>query len=74
MARISVDTGKCVFLGVCESLSEKYFQLNDDGELVLPAGEQVEAADLAEVREAVLGCPTEALSLDEAVSLVEDGS
>lgn len=68
MARISVDTGKCAYLGVCESLSGKYFQLDDDGELVLPAGEQVEDADLDDVREAVLGCPTEALSLDEDVS------
>ncbi len=65
MARISVDRDKCVYLGVCESLSPKYFQLDDDGELVLPAGEQVDDADLPEVREAVLGCPTEALTLDE---------
>jgi len=65
MARISVDTGKCVFLGVCESLSGKYFQLDEDGELILPVGEDVEDRDLDEVREAVLGCPTEALSLDE---------
>jgi hypothetical protein len=47
------------------SLSGKYIQLDDDGELILPAGDQVEDADLDEVREAVLGCPAEALSLDE---------
>lgn len=65
MAEIRLDKSKCAYLGVCESLSPKYFQLNDEGELELPAGEQVEDADLDEVREAVLGCPTEALTLDE---------
>jgi ferredoxin len=65
MARIRVDYDKCVSLGVCESLSTKYFQLNDDGELILPAGEDVDDEDLDEVREAVLGCPTEALLLEE---------
>jgi len=65
MARISVDATKCAYLGVCESLAAKYFQLDDRGELVLPAGYEVDSADLDDVREAVLGCPTEALSLDE---------
>lgn len=64
MAKICVDYDKCVSLGVCESLSSKYFQLDDDGNLALPAGVDVEDADLDEVREAVLGCPTEALSLE----------
>jgi ferredoxin len=68
MARISVDSTKCAYLGVCESLAGKYFQLDDGGELLLPAGHEVDGADLDEVREAVLGCPTEALSLDEDAS------
>ncbi|MER7684932.1 ferredoxin [Streptomyces sp. NPDC097610] len=68
MAQIRLDKSKCVYLGVCESMSPKYFELNDEGELDLPVGEQVEHADLDEVRQAVLGCPTEALTL------LEDGS
>jgi ferredoxin len=68
MAQIRLDRSKCVYLGVCESMSPKYFRLNDEGELELPAGEQVEDSDLDEVREAVLGCPTEALTLDEDAS------
>jgi ferredoxin len=65
MARIVVDTVKCVGLGVCESLADQVFELNDAGDLVLLTGDVVAPADLDAVRAAVAGCPTEALSIVE---------
>lgn len=49
-------------LGICESLSPKHFEVNDASDLDL-LEENVDDADLAEVEEAVAGCPTEALTL-----------
>jgi ferredoxin len=62
--RIVVDQGKCSALGICESLAPELFEVQDDGSLVIlderPEGRLCEAA-----REAVEGCPTEALSIIE---------
>jgi ferredoxin len=62
MMRISVDRGRCTGLGICESLSPKHFEVDDEGTLVL-LDENVAPEDLDAVREAVAGCPTEALSI-----------
>jgi ferredoxin len=62
--RVVVDHGKCSALGICESLAPALFEVQDDGSLVIlnerPDGGLREAA-----REAVEGCPTEALSIVE---------
>lgn len=60
--RISVDRTRCTGLGICESLAPDVFEIDDDGDLVLRA-ESVSADALDEVRQAVEGCPTEALRL-----------
>ena len=60
--KIVVDRDKCTGLGICESLSPKYFEVNDAGDLVLMS-EHADEADLGELEEAVAGCPTEALRL-----------
>lgn len=60
--QISVDRTRCTGLGICESLAPDVFEIDDDGELVL-RGDAVSADALDEVRQAVEGCPTEALRL-----------
>lgn len=64
MAKIVVDRTRCTGLGICESVSPDHFEVDDDGELVV-LREDVTPDEIATVREAVAGCPTGALSLDE---------
>jgi ferredoxin len=58
-----VDYDKCTGLGICESLAPDFFEVNDDGDLVL-LKEDITADELQAVEEAVSGCPTEALSIE----------
>lgn len=62
--KITVDRTKCTALGICESLAPDLFEVQEDGSLTIldesPAGDLRDAA-----REAVAGCPTEALFLEE---------
>lgn len=64
MKCVTVDFDKCTGLGICESLAPDFFEVNDDGELVL-LKDDISDADLQEVEEAVNGCPTEALAIVE---------
>ncbi|HVK28654.1 MAG TPA: ferredoxin [Nocardioides sp.] len=59
---MTVDFDKCTGLGICESLAPDFFEVNDDGELLL-LKEDIGDAELQEVEEAVNGCPTEALKI-----------
>jgi ferredoxin len=58
--KVVVDFAKCTGLGICESLAPEFFEVNDDGDLVL-LKEDVSVDELQGVEEAVAGCPTEAL-------------
>lgn len=60
--KVCVDYDKCTGLGICESLAPSFFEVNDDGDLVLLT-ENVSDDDLQSVEEAVSGCPTEALKI-----------
>lgn len=62
MKCVTVDFDKCTGLGICESLAPDFFEVNDDGELLLLKAE-ISDAELQEVEEAVNGCPTEALKI-----------
>lgn len=62
MKCVTVDFDKCTGLGICESLAPDFFEVNDDGELLL-LKEGIDDAELQEVEEAVNGCPTEALKI-----------
>lgn len=64
MKCVTVDFDKCTGLGICESLAPDFFEVNDDGELIV-LKEDISDADLQEVEEAVNGCPTEALKIVE---------
>ncbi|GAA3161221.1 ferredoxin [Rhodococcus erythropolis] len=62
--KIIVDRGRCTGIGICESVSEDYFEVADDGSLILHK-ELVDDDDKNLVREAVRSCPAKALTLDE---------
>jgi ferredoxin len=64
MRCVTVDYDKCSGLGVCESLAPDFFEVNDEGSLML-LKEDVDGDDLQTVQEAIEGCPTEALSIVE---------
>ncbi|WP_405846693.1 ferredoxin [Streptomyces sp. NBC_01518] len=61
--KIIVDRTKCTGLGICESLAPEVFEVDDAGDLVLKT-ETVPTGTLADVEEAIAGCPTEALRLE----------
>jgi ferredoxin len=61
--KIIVDFVKCTGLGICESMAPEFFEVNDDGELVL-LKEDITDEGLQTVEEAVAGCPTEALRIE----------
>jgi ferredoxin len=61
--KVIVDFAKCTGLGICESMAPEFFEVNDDGELVLHR-EGIADDELQSVEEAVAGCPTEALSIE----------
>ncbi len=58
--KVVVDFAKCTGLGICESLAPDFFEVNDEGDLVL-LKEDISAEEMQSVEEAVSGCPTEAL-------------
>jgi ferredoxin len=61
--RIILDRSRCSGIGICESISPDYFEMADDGSLVLLAAE-VDESDRPTVEEAIRSCPTVALSMD----------
>jgi len=60
--KVVVDFTKCTGLGICESLASDFFEVNDDGDLVL-LKEDISEDELSALEEAVAGCPTEALRI-----------
>ena len=66
-AEILVDRGRCTGIGICESISDAYFEVGDDGGMVL-IRKEIDDADLEEVELAVRSCPALALS----IQVVED--
>lgn len=57
-----MNRGRCTGIGICESISPAYFEVGDDGVLIL-VRETVDDADRAEVEEAVRSCPAAALTI-----------
>ncbi|UXA11470.1 ferredoxin [Mycobacterium sp. SMC-8] len=59
---VKVDFAKCTGLGICESVAPEFFEVNDEGQLVV-LKEGISDDELQAVEDAVAGCPTEALSI-----------
>lgn len=64
MLRIHSDHTKCQGYGNCAALVPDYFDLDDDG-LVVVLSEQVEDDERGEVERAVRSCPVSAIWLDD---------
>ncbi len=60
--RIVLDKSKCSSIGICESLAPEYFEVDDDGALIVKR-EIVDSGDLGLVEKAVAECPAAALAL-----------
>ena len=58
-----VDYNKCIGLAMCESLAPEFFEVNDDGDLIL-LREDITERELEVVEQAVAACPTEALTIE----------
>ena len=63
MIRLTVDWDKCICAGMCTSVAPDLFDLDDDGELVLVAGEKVDDTFAAAAHEAAGVCPVEAITV-----------
>jgi ferredoxin len=61
--KVVVDFAKCTGLGICESMAPEFFEVGDDGGLVL-LKDDITDDELQSVEEAVAGCPTEALRIE----------
>ncbi|MBU2693724.1 MULTISPECIES: ferredoxin [Pimelobacter] len=62
--RIVADKAKCEGLGMCESMANDYFEVDEDDELVQVLDEAPPEADRAHVFAAVQACPVLALTLE----------
>lgn len=61
---IVADLDLCDGLGMCESMADDYFQVDDDTDQVVILNEHPAEADRAHVYAAVQACPVLALRLD----------
>ncbi len=60
--RVEVDLDKCTGHGICESIAEDVFEVQDDGTVRIEGGEQPES-DRDRMQQAVTQCPAAALRL-----------
>lgn len=60
--RIEVDLTKCTGHGICESIAEDVFEVQDDGTVALHDPQRPEA-DRERMTQAVTQCPAAALRL-----------
>lgn len=62
--RIVADKHRCEGLGMCESMADDYFEVDEDDELVQVLHEEPPESDRAHVYAAVQACPVLALTLE----------
>jgi ferredoxin len=62
--RVEVDLDKCTGHGICESIAEDVFEVQDDGIVLIRDSERPEG-DRDRMRQAVTQCPAAALSLTD---------
>ena len=60
--KVVLDRSKCTGLGICESVASDFFEVDDNGDLLVHK-EDVSEDELASVEDAVNSCPTEALRI-----------
>ncbi len=62
--RVEVDLDKCTGHGICESIADDVFEVQDDGTVLIHYDERPES-DRDRMLQAVTQCPTAALRLVE---------
>lgn len=65
--KVVVDKTRCVGSGMCTSIAPTFFDLDDDGSLVVKNDGEVDPSDaqaVTAVEDAVACCPMEALRLE----------
>ena len=60
--RVDVDLDKCTGHGICESIAEVVFEVQDDGTALIRTNERPES-DRDRMQQAVTQCPAAALRL-----------
>ena len=60
--KVIVDRANCAGNGVCEFVAPEFFELGDDGVMVLLRDTAKTDEEVAKVQEAVRSCPALALS------------
>ena len=65
MKKVKVDKGKCIGCGLCTSIAEKTFKLDDEGKakILSQIGDEEE-----KVQEAIDACPVGAITWEEKAS------
>lgn len=61
--KVVCDYTKCTGLGLCESLAPDFFEVQDDGSLII-LREEGDEDERGMLEDAVASCPTEALRLE----------
>ncbi|GAA4817391.1 ferredoxin [Nocardioides caeni] len=62
--KITVDFDKCEGLGMCESMANDYFEVDEDTDQVEVLNDTPDESDRAHVYAAVQACPVLALTLE----------
>lgn len=62
MMKIELDRVKCTGIGMCESVAPDFFEIDDDGALIVHR-DDVDDAEIGDVEAAIQACPTAALRL-----------
>ena len=62
--KVKVDRTKCSGIGLCEVAAPSVYQVGDDGQSHVLTDE-ISTEELQAVEEAIAGCPTSALSIDD---------
>lgn len=62
--KVGVDLAKCTGHGICESIAEEVFEVQDDGTVVIRDAERPES-DRDRMKQAVTQCPAAALTLSD---------
>jgi ferredoxin len=60
--RLEVDVGKCTGHGICESIADDVFEVQDDGLLIIDH-DKAAISDRGLLQQAVIQCPAAALRL-----------
>ncbi|CKH64234.1 ferredoxin [Mycolicibacterium smegmatis] len=62
--RVEVDLARCTGHGICETIAEDVFEVQDDGTVLIHGNERPEH-DRDRMRQAVVQCPAAALRIED---------